>query len=97
MGARTWTTLDSRIRSSFVLAQMASMTDSASNSLLYKREMHSSRSTDAGVRNVSLGTLPIGCVAYKVAQAWWNEYSSRYKCRQGRVSGKVDKQVMLTG
>lgn len=23
------------------------------------------------------------------------EYSSRYKCRQGRVSGKVDKQVML--
>jgi hypothetical protein len=23
------------------------------------------------------------------------EYSSRYKCRQGRVSGKVDKLVML--
>jgi len=44
-GACMCTTLLSFINSSFVLAHIASMTESASSSFLYSREMHSSRST----------------------------------------------------
>src|SRR5688572_14157173 len=47
-GARTCTTLLSRMSSSLVFAHIASMTDSARSSFLYSRDMHSSRSTEAG-------------------------------------------------
>jgi hypothetical protein len=44
-----WTTLLSFINSSFVLAHIASMTESASSSFLYSLDIHSSRSTVAAV------------------------------------------------
>ena len=44
-GAAMCTTLLSFIKSSFVLAQMASTTDSANSSFLYNRSIHSSKST----------------------------------------------------
>lgn len=46
-GALMCTTLLSFMRSSFVLAHIASMTDSASSSFFESRDMHSSRSTVA--------------------------------------------------
>lgn len=46
-GAAICTTLLSFINSSFVFAHIASMTESASSSFLYSRDMHSSRSTVA--------------------------------------------------
>lgn len=46
-GARMCTTLLSFMSSSFVFAHIASTTDSASSSFLERRDMHSSRSTEA--------------------------------------------------
>lgn len=56
-GACICTTLLSFINSSFVLAHIASMTESASNSLRYRRSMHSSRSTLAVYLSTRLPSL----------------------------------------